>query len=261
MAAAAEAVAAADPLTVPRGQLLRVGIFLGLVLAAVGCSSAQDGEPAAGQLTVAREVDGDSFVASDGVEYRVGMINTPELSACGGHGAADRAYELLDGGFSAEPYADDPHGRQVARIATDDGDLGVILAAEGLADDRYLQQHRHEHPGYAAELDEAFADARREGSGLWASCWVDQPVQAPRSAAGQPVEHVGRTDRWSCHPAYVECLPDGPDLDCAEVGHQVQLVGQDDPFRLDGNSTTATDGTGCDTFPVFDPDAGYPYHR
>ena len=78
-------------------------------------------------------------VASDGVEYRVGLVNTPELSACGGPEAADRTYALLADGFTVEAYSSDNYGRSVARVRTADGtDLGVWLARNGWADDRYL---------------------------------------------------------------------------------------------------------------------------
>ena len=49
------------------------------------------------------------------------------------------------------------------------------------------------------------------------------------------------------------------DLDCADVGHQVVLLGVDDPWRLDGNSTTRTDGVGCETWPAWSAEATYPY--
>lgn len=139
-----------------------------LVTIVVGCSSA----PAApeGVLQVRDLKDGDSFVASDGVEYRVGMVNTPEVGECHAAEATAATAAWLADGFTVEPYATDGNGRTVARVATDEGDLGVLLARRGHADDRYLDQFRHEHPAYAAELDEAFAAARSEDAGLWGSC-------------------------------------------------------------------------------------------
>lgn len=210
-------------------------------------------------LYVVDEKDGDSFVASDGVEYRVGMVNAPERSECGGAEASRRAHELMASGFTAEAYAVDDYGRQVARVHTSTGDLGVLMAREGLVDDRYLEQFRHQHPAYAAELDTAFAEARSAAAGLWQTCWA--PPAERRGGAVEPATgHTGRTGPWACHPAYRECLPDGPDLDCREVGHTVELLGTDDPFRLDGNSTTATDGWGCDTYRAWSPTERYPYY-
>ena len=212
-------------------------------------------------LHVVEEKDGDSFVASDGVEYRVGMVNAPERSACGGTEASRLAYELMAQGFTAETYATDDYGRSVARIHTATGDLGVLMAREGLVDDRYLDQFRNQHPSYASELDTACAEARATDAGLWQTCWA--PAAQDRGGAVEPTtdsSHAGRTGQWPCHPAYRECLPDGPDLDCAEVGHTVELLGNADPFRLDGNSTTATDGWGCDTYPAWSPTESYPYY-
>ena len=62
-------------------------------------------------------------------------------------------------------------------------------------------------------------------------------------------------------PSGLPRVPAGrADLDCAEVGHTVELLGNADPFRLDGNSTTATDGWGCDTYPAWSPTESYPYY-
>ena len=234
-------------------------------------------------LAVADPKDGDSFVASDGVEYRVGMIHTPELSACGGPEAADRAMALLADGFTVEAYSADQYDRAVARIWLADGrDFGVVMASEGMADDRYLTEFRHEHPPYADELEQAFAAARATAAGLWSTCWAAEPSTpstgsepsggaspgpepaAAGTVAPQPLaggtSHGGAVGRWACHPAYYECLPDGPDLDCGEVGHQVTLLGNADPYRLDGNNTHRTDGLGCETYPAWDPNTAYDYY-
>ncbi len=142
------------------------------------CSKAPPAEP----LTVQERRDGDSFVASDGVEYRVGMINTPEMSECGGPEAADQTYALLADGFTVEAYSGDNSGRSVARVHTVEGtDLGVWLARNGWADDRYLDGFRHEYPAYARELDDAFAAAEAEGAGLWGSCWASPPSEPSSS--------------------------------------------------------------------------------
>lgn len=211
-------------------------------------------------LFVTDRKDGDSFVASDDIEYRVGLINTPELSECGGAEAADVTYAFLADGFTADPYARDDHARTVARITATDGDLGVMLAETGYANDRYLARNRDENPAYARQLDLAFDAAEQNDEGLWKSCWrddIDFPAAPP--SAGR-ADHVGRTGVWGCHPAYRECLPDGPDLDCADVGHQVTLRSRSDPYRLDGNSLFATDGVGCDTYDPWGEGVIYAYY-
>lgn len=266
-----------------RGRVRQTAVAVGLMLCVLGCTGA-DGDVGEGAgagpsgpsdqvvasetvpdvsddaslLMVAERKDGDSFLASDGVEYRVGLINTPERGECGGAEASAITYDLLAGGFTAQTYSSDVHGRSVARIMTSEGDLGVLLAERGYADDRYLDQFRSENPAYAAELERAFATARQDDAGLYGTCWAED-AQRTVVPAGAPVTHVGGGRGYACHPAYLECLPDGPDLDCAEVGHQVQLLGDADPFRLDGNSLTATDGVGCDTFEPWRADGRYPY--
>ncbi len=218
--------------------------------------------PSAFPLVVTDAKDGDSFVASDGVEYRVGLVNTPELGSCGGDEAAAVTADLLADGFAARAYTRDQYGRSVARIDTPQGELGILLARRGFADDQYLEDFRSENPAYAADLDDAFAAARRDRTGLYETCWDTTPVaQQPVIGPVEPGDgHGGRQGSWACHPAYAECLPDGPDLDCADVGHQVVLRGRDDPFRLDGNSLTATDGVGCDTYEPWREDLAYPYY-
>lgn len=249
---------------------IAIGVIVGLTAAwAFGrreSTAAGDAVPSMtakdGLLRVEREIDGDSFVASDGVEYRVGMVDTPELADCGGSDASNVTYAYLDGGFSVEVYAKDDFGRSVARVSTSEGDLGVMLATTGYADDRYLDRLRSQHPVYAAELDDGFSTARTGRAGLYQTCWA-----AGEQAAGLPtpappdVEHTGRVNAWNCHPAYRECLPDGADLDCADVGHSVALLSGLDPFRLDGNSEMASDGVGCETFEPWQRELDYAYYE
>lgn len=48
----------------------------------------------------------------------------------------------------------------------------------------------------------------------------------------------------SCDPNYTGCVPNVPyDLDCADVGHSVQVIGGD-PHGFDGDG----DGSGCETY-------------
>lgn len=129
-------------------------------------------------LRVSEPKDGDSFVASDGVEYRIGMVNTPERGECGAQQASERTYAVLAEGFAVDAYAQDTRGRSVARILTPQGDLGVLLAREGLADDRYLAGFRDENPEYARLLEDAFAAAAAARSGLHRTCWSDDTTAA-----------------------------------------------------------------------------------
>ena len=101
--------------------------------------------------------DGDSWVASDGREYRLGMVNAPEALEPCGREAARFAWRFLAGGFRADSYAVDPHGRIVAEVFNRSGDsLNVALVEAGFSDDRYLDNFRDENPGLARRLEAAF---------------------------------------------------------------------------------------------------------
>ena len=115
--------------------------------------------------------DGDSWRDTGGREYRLGLVNTPEVDECFGPEATAERRRLTEGGFTAAVYATDRHDRQLSVVTLPDGtNLNAHLAREGFADDRYLEQFRFEHPALAEELDVAFAEARRERRGLWGAC-------------------------------------------------------------------------------------------
>jgi endonuclease YncB( thermonuclease family) len=115
--------------------------------------------------------DGDSWRDTTGREYRLGMVNTPEVGECFAAQATKERRRLVAGGFRADVYATDRYGRQVSVVTTADGtNVNVHLARHGFADDRFLQPFRHENRSLAAELDAAFAAAKREQAGLWRAC-------------------------------------------------------------------------------------------
>lgn len=108
--------------------------------------------------------DGDSFVASDGREYRLGMVNTPEPFEPCHREATEFTRQFLSRGFTADAYSRDTHGRQVSEVLNPAGDsLNVALARTGYSDDRYLENFRFENPGLARRLGEAFDDAATPG--------------------------------------------------------------------------------------------------
>jgi endonuclease YncB( thermonuclease family) len=109
---------------------------------------------------VTDQKDGDSWIASDGNEYRLGLVNTPEYDEPCGSQATAFTHAFLRGGFVAKAYTTDAYGRLVSDIFNPSGrSLNVALAANGLGNDRYLAQYRHENPDLAARLDAAFATA------------------------------------------------------------------------------------------------------
>lgn len=144
-----------------------------VVLALSACGSGEPPAPAQGGavLDPAPGGDGDSWRDTAGREYRLGLVNTPEVGECFADEATARRKDLVAGGFRAEEYATDRYGRAVSVVTSADGtNVNVTLARGGYADDRYLARHRDENRPLARELDEAFAAARAGRTGLWGAC-------------------------------------------------------------------------------------------
>lgn len=206
---------------------------------------------ASGLLFAAPGGDGDSWHDTKGVEYRLGLVNTPETNECYGGKATRKRKALVSAGFRAQVYTHDSYGRSVSVVTLADGtNLNVWLARNGYANDKYLAEFRHENPGLAAQLDVAFAAAKRAKVGLWSACAAPA---APATRAPQPLVQQPAAGS-SCHPDYVTCIPvkgdgsgngDANDLDCGDIGKKVTLrqVGVD-PYRLDSDG----DGFGCDSY-------------
>jgi endonuclease YncB( thermonuclease family) len=154
-----------------------------LVLAVVGAWQLRDNggveraappaeAPASAELLQAASGgDGDSWKDTSGREYRLGMVNAPEVGECWSREATTARRALVDEGFRADVYTRDRYGRGVAVVTTVDGtNVNVTLARGGHVDDRYLEQFRHENRPLAAALDVAFAAAKRDRAGLWGAC-------------------------------------------------------------------------------------------
>lgn len=140
-----------------------------VVLLLAGCSTGS--VTTSGLLQAAPHGDGDSWKDTEGHEYRLGLVNTPELDECYGQTASAERKRLVRKGFRAKVYNHDTHGRLVAVVYLADGtNLNVFLARHGYANDKYLAQFRRENPPLARELDAAFAAAKREHAGLWGAC-------------------------------------------------------------------------------------------
>lgn len=182
-------------------------------------------------LFVTDQKDGDSWVASDGKEYRLGLINTPETNERCGPEATTFTREFLSNGFTVDAYTTDRHSRSVAEVFDQDGkSLNVEIAKSGLGDDRYLEQFRHENPELGRRLDSALASASKP---------VCRKAAAPVPLVNQPPKTSAPAS--NCKSGYSPCLPIVADLDCGEIGHPVTVTGSD-PYRLDRDG----DGIGCD---------------
>ncbi len=197
-------------------------------------------------LRVSDLKDGDSFIATDGNEYRLGLVNAPEANeACGTEATAFTRRFLADG-FTVDAYTVDAYGRLVAEVHDSGGQsLNIALASSGLGNDKYLGTYRDENPDLARRLDTAFANASRP------DCLGPEPTPTPTPAQAAPP--TAPASNSTCHPDYITCIPikgDGSgngsanDLDCGDIGRKVQTRGSRDPYRLDRDG----DGWGCESY-------------
>lgn len=194
-------------------------------------------------LFAAANGDGDSWKDTTGREYRLGLINTPEYDECYGSSATAARKRMVADGFRAQVYTTDTSGRLVSVVTTADGiNLNVWLARHGYANDKYLQQYRHENPSLAGQLDAAFAAAKAERAGLWSACAVGPAAHSSASATSQKPAPSARS---GCDPSYpTVCIPPPPpDLDCGDISYRRFTVLAPDPHHFDADH----DGIGCES--------------
>ena len=189
------------------------------------------------QVTLDRVVDGDTLELRDGTRVRLIGIDTPETvhpdfgDECYGPEASRYAERLLHPGDELRLVLDvdryDQYGRLLAYVyrAVDDLFVNAQLVKRGFA---YVESVPP-NVAHAARLRRLAGDAREHDRGLWSAC--------PNDGSG-PKALVS-----TCLPDYVgACVPPPPpDLDCADIGHPIRIVG-DDPQRLDGDG----DGKACE---------------
>lgn len=206
---------------------------------------------AEGPFPVARVVDGDTIdvdTPAGTVRVRLIGIDTPETVdprepvQCFGREASARAHELLDGEAVWLEYDPtqgqvDAYGRALAYVWLADG----TLVNEAMIRDGFAFEYTYEIPyRYQDRFRAAEADARARSAGLWSpdACGGDtsQPA-APPPVAPPP-------GGGACDPNYAgTCVPVvGYDLDCADIGGPVTVVGTD-VHRFDGDG----DGAGCES--------------
>lgn len=146
-----------------RPLLVLIGVvaICTLVVARIPATTPKPG-PTEPLLHLVTQKDGDSFIASDGKEYRLGLVNTPELDEPCGREAREFSRRFLASGLRVDAYASDPYGRRIAEVFDRSGEsLNVALAESGYGDDRYLRSFRDENRDLAWRLDTAFAQARK----------------------------------------------------------------------------------------------------
>jgi len=74
-----------------------------VLLLLAGCAATAHGTTSRGLLHAAPHGDGDSWKDTTGREYRLGLVNTPELNECYGQTAASERRRLVRAGFRASP--------------------------------------------------------------------------------------------------------------------------------------------------------------
>lgn len=202
---------------------------------------------AGGALRTAIHGDGDSWRDTQGREYRLGMVNAPEVDECFGAQATAERKRLTASGFRAQEYARDRYGRGVSVAHAADGtNVNVHLARHGFADDRYLAGFRHENPALAAQLEAAFAAAKRERLGLWRAC-----------AGGQALGIAGPADAGDgCHPDSATCIPVQATAPAAALRTTSTAVRSDMSWCCASRASTRTAWTPTATEPAATPAVG-----
>ena len=235
---------------------------LALALALAGaCAAALPALAAAQTLvgTISRNVDGDTVhVRVRGFETTVRLIgiDTPETVRpgtpvqCFGAAASERTARILAPGtavrLETDPTQDtrDRYGRLLAYVykrgpGGASGSVNYALVATGYA---RVYVYGGTPFRYAAAFQRAQSRARSGGLGLWGP-----PCRGNTNRAAAPAVRLGAqpaSTGGSCNPNYTPCVPNSAsDLDCADVGHAVTVVGSD-PYRLDGDG----DGRGCESY-------------
>jgi len=166
-----------------------------LLLAVVACGTDEAADPVpAGTATVVHPVDGDTIVVEvAGREESVRFIgiDTPESVAqdrpveCFGPEAKARTAELLPEGtvvrLERDVEARDRYDRLLAYVIRDQDGVLVnrLLVEEGFAEaSAYPPNLAHQ-----GELDEAEAQARADGRGLWPACGGTDAAIGPVASA------------------------------------------------------------------------------
>jgi endonuclease YncB( thermonuclease family) len=126
---------------------------------------------------IARVIDGDTVVLTNGAHVRLVQIDTPEVGQpeCSGRAASATTRRLLPPGTAvqllAEPATDrvDRYGRLLRYVvrARDGLDVNIRLVALGAAAPYFYRGRRGR---YAARLEALARRARRLRLGLWGAC-------------------------------------------------------------------------------------------
>lgn len=214
-------------------------------------------QPATVLYPVEKVVDGDTIdVTIKGKTERIRLIgmDTPEtvdprtVVQCFGKEASDKSKATL-AGVSVRLEQDatqgerDKYGRILAYVFLQDGtNFNKYMISEG-----YAHEYTYNVPyKYQQEFKAAQASASSADRGLWSpsTCNGDTSSAAPAPAAAAPKATAPAANASNCDPNYTPCIPNvSYDLDCADVGKQVRVIGTD-THRLDREG----DGYGCESY-------------
>jgi endonuclease YncB( thermonuclease family) len=199
--------------------------------------------------------DGDTVVLRGGETIRLVQIDTPEVygdTECYGRQASALTEAILPVGttvrIATDPGLDqrDRDGRTLAYLWKGSSLVNLRLVRVGAAAPYF---YSGDEGRYAAEIFKAAVAARRAGLGLWGHCRAGSvPLRATRGVSTGLVNATRKTvaggSSPACNPNYTPCVANSPaDLNCADVGHPVKVVGSD-PYNLDADG----DGFGCESY-------------
>ena len=202
--------------------------------------------------------DGDTVVLRSGERIRLVQIDTPEVygaTECYGPRASADTKAILPAGtrvrIVTDPRLDqrDRDGRTLAYVWKGGLLVNLRLVATGDAAPYFYDGDRGE---YANRIFEAAVAARNAGRGLWGHCLRGAvPLRPTRGVATGPVRAVtaqfsasAQKPAAGCNPNYTPCVRNSAtDLDCAQVGHEVKVIGRD-VYHLDADGN----GYGCERF-------------
>jgi|GEM_PF-1814031 len=128
------------------------------------------------QVTVARVVDGDTFIDNEDNRYRIAFIDAPESKQAFGTEAANFLNALIEGkSVTIENLYKDKHGRIVAKVYLGGVDIAEILVEFGYA---WNQAKIYDaEKNYSDKLEALEASAKENKAGLWGLKNVESPFE------------------------------------------------------------------------------------
>jgi micrococcal nuclease len=230
---------------------VRAGLVLVLVLAVLAGSA--DARPTA-VARVARVIDGDTIVLTDGAHVRLLQIDTPEpgTAECYSRAAGRDLRRMLPVGsvvtLETDPALDrvDRYGRLLRYVYRGTSNLNLALVRDGSATVWFFDGDQGR---YASALLAAARTAREARRGLWGACphavWDPYGPATTGHGSGSAAPSARTAVGGRCDPSYpTVCIPPPPpDLDCRDIPYRRFRVRPPDPHHFDGGG----DGVGCES--------------